>query len=100
MISPVDVSAQVVKSLVSHAAHLFGGEWQTPPRAVVGVPARFNKYQREATVRRDKQDIEGSIASKMRAAMTKITRTAKTRMSFVSNHAHIYSFLRAATLPN
>jgi len=51
MISPVDVSAQVVKSLVSHAAHLFGGEWQTPPRAVVGVPARFNKYQREATVR-------------------------------------------------
>jgi len=28
---------------------LFGGH--TPPRAVVGVPARFNKYQREATVR-------------------------------------------------
>ena len=54
MISPVDVSSQVVKSLVAHAAHVFGGEWQTPPRAVVGVPARFNEYQREATVRGEK----------------------------------------------
>jgi hypothetical protein len=53
----------VVKQLIANAAHLFGGAWQTPPRAVVGVPARFNKYQREATVKTQR---EGDVLSALR----------------------------------
>lgn len=51
LLSPVDISSAVVRQLIGNAAHLFGGEWQTPPRAVIGVPARFNNYQRDATIR-------------------------------------------------
>ena len=48
VLSPVDVSAEVVRALLDDVSVLWQGP--APTRAVVGVPAHFDVFQREATV--------------------------------------------------